>query len=176
MSDVFVGEILLVPYNFAPTGFAFCEGQLLPISQNTALFSLLGTNYGGNGTSTFGLPDLRGAVPIGAGQGPGLSLYDLGQTSGATSVTLTPAQMPLHTHTLNGTSTPATTSDPTGALLAEPAANARYTSLYGTANPNAAADPGAVSVMGSGQSHNNMQPYLAMNYVIALQGIFPPRA
>jgi microcystin-dependent protein len=91
MSDVFVGEILLVPYNFAPTGFAFCEGQLLPISQNTALFSLLGTNYGGNGTSTFGLPDLRGAVPIGAGQGPGLSLYDLGQTSGATSVTLTPA-------------------------------------------------------------------------------------
>lgn len=175
MSDVFVGEILLVPYTFAPRGFAFCEGQLLPISQNTALFSLLGITYGGNGSSTFGLPDLRGAVPIGAGQGPGLSRYSLGQTTGATAVTLTQSQMPAHTHALNGTSTPATTSDPTGALLAEPAANARYTSLYGTSNPNAAADPAAVSVMGGGQPHNNMQPYLALNFVIALQGIYPPR-
>jgi microcystin-dependent protein len=168
--DSFVGEIKLVPYNFAPTGFALCNGQILPIAQNTALFSLLGTMYGGNGQTTFALPDLRGRVAISAGQGPGLSPRDQGETGGSESVTLTPQEMPAHNHLVNVSANPGTTVVAAG--------NHLNASTYGPAySPTSAATMPANSVgeVGGSQPHENRQPYLTMNYIIALQGIFPPR-
>jgi microcystin-dependent protein len=172
MADQFVAEIRIFPFNFAPTGWALCDGQLLPISQNTALFSLLGTTYGGNGTSNFALPDLRGNAPMHPGQGPGLSVRDLGETGGSPTVTLLESEIPAHSHAVNASSGPAS--------LQAPGADR----VLGRANTNVYLDtpanlvqmaPESLAPAGGGQPHNNMQPYLTLNFCIALQGIFPSR-
>jgi microcystin-dependent protein len=172
MSDQFLAEVRLFPTNFAPTGWAFCNGQLLPISQNTALFSLLGTFYGGDGKSTFALPDLQGAVPMQPGQGNGLSLRDLGEQSGVETVTLLQSEIPVHTHSMAAdTIDLADTSTPNpGAVYALSAGG----TLYQTSS-NTDMSPQTLSVAGGSLPHNNMQPYLTLNYCIALQGIFPQR-
>jgi microcystin-dependent protein len=184
---VFVGEILVVPFNFAPKGFAFCEGQTLPLSQNTALFALLGTTYGGDGKTTFKLPDLRGRVPIGAGQGQGLSNRELGAVDGVETVTLTTAQMPSHTHAVSAAIT-AKAKNAAGnrdtPVLTVPAAEAAgVTATYSDGGANGAMRAGSVTLTGSptlsqsgtGEPHSNLQPSLTLNFIIALQGIFPPR-
>lgn len=171
MADPFVAEIRIVPFNFPPRGWAWCDGQLLPLSQNTALFSLLGTNYGGNGTSNFALPDLQGRAPMMPGQGPGRSLYDLGQSGGVETVTLTASEMPMHTHMLyGGDAAGPAVADPSGASLGPSPARA-----YTNAAPSEPMGVDAVSVTGNGQPHNNMPPYLTAYFIIALQGVFPPR-
>ena len=167
----YVGEILLVTFNFAPKGWAECAGQLMSISQNTALFSLLGTTYGGDGKTNFALPDLRGRSAIGAGQGPGLALYDLGQTGGEETVTLLVSQMPAHTHTVIGSNNVATLAAPGGNLWAAQS----LLNMYGTSSDSPMA-PGAIGMTGGGLPHDNLSPYLTLNYIIALQGIFPPRS
>lgn len=166
----FVGEIMWVPYNFAPKGWAFCNGQIMPIAQNTALFSLLGTTYGGDGKSTFALPNMQGRLLIGAGQGGGLDLYDLGQTDGVESVALIAPEMPLHTHAVQASNQVADQASPNGNVLAQATSGA----LYG-ASATATLAAGAVSTVGAGQPHNNMMPYNTLNCIIALQGIFPQR-
>lgn len=169
--EPFLGEIRFVAFNFAPVGWHSCDGSLIPISQNTALFALLGTTYGGNGQTTFALPDLRGRVPVGFGQGTGLTNRDLGQTGGAEQVTLTVDQMPAHSHTPNASSAPADSTSPTGNLLAVP-----KKAIYSTAtNASAIMNPAAIGSAGSGQPHENMPPFLGLNCIIALQGIFPAR-
>ncbi len=169
MAEAFIGEIRMFAGNFPPRGWAFCNGQLLPISQNTALFSLLGTQYGGNGQSTFGLPDLQGRVPVGQQQGPGLSDRTMGEQFGSETVTLTAAQMPLHGHAEQASTNPASTAaGPSGALAKA------SVSLYGEV-PNVDRAAAAVTPAGGNQPHNNMAPYLALNFIIALQGIFPSR-
>ena len=165
----FLGEIRLFGFNFAPRGWALCHGQLLPISQNTALFSLLGTMYGGDGRTTFELPDLRGRVPIGFGQGPGLADHTQGEAGGAEQVTLLAAQLPPHQHTVAASST-ATTKNPTNALPAKTLARAPY----GT-TADRTMHPAMASGGGSGAPHDNMQPYLVANWCIALEGIYPAR-
>jgi microcystin-dependent protein len=172
MSDPFVAEIRILACNFAPTGWAMCNGQLLPISQNTALFSLLGTYYGGDGKSTFALPNLQGSAPIHQGQGNGLSLYDLGQTGGSETVTLLQTEMPIHAHQASGASgsgptSPANNTWGTGVGRTPPP-------TYADGSPNVTMG-NVMSVAGSSQPHNNMQPYLALNFCIAMQGVFPPR-
>jgi microcystin-dependent protein len=166
VTEPFLGSITLFAGNFAPAGYALCNGQLLPISQNTALFSILGTTYGGNGVTTFALPDLRGRVPVHAGQGPGLSLYDLGQAAGEETVTLTTAELPPHAHSQTASNAEQTTNRPGNAV---PARGGVYdgTSDGTTMTPT--------TTTGSGQPHDNRQPYLTLNYIIALQGIFPSR-
>lgn len=179
MSDPFVAEIRMFGFNFAPRGWAFCNGQILPISQNTALFSLLGTTYGGNGQSTFALPDLQGSAALHPGQGPGLSLYDLGQVGGVETVTLLENELPVHNHTLSATTVNGTGSSAAGAQLARAFKGNLQSSntgrIYSTAAPNQAMSPLALQIAGSGLPHNNMMPYLTVNFCIALQGIFPPR-
>lgn len=174
MSEPFLGQVYLVGYNFAMRGFALCEGQILPISSNTALFSLLGTYYGGNGTSTFGLPDLRGRVPIGQGAGPGLSAYSIGQTGGSQTTSLSTANMPNHTHvaTLMAENGGAAANTPGGNLLAQ----ADVYLAPGRA-PNAAMASSAIQVSSEGgsQPFDKMPPFLVMNYQIALQGLYPSR-
>ncbi|HYI41561.1 MAG TPA: tail fiber protein [Allosphingosinicella sp.] len=175
--DPFVAEIRIVPFNFAPKGWAFCDGQLLPLSQNTALFALLGTTYGGDGKSTFALPDLQGSAAMHPGQGPGLSLRDLGEIGGASSVTLLVSEMPVHTHALNSTGSPSTTT--------LPAANTSFGRSVGGSfykgnaptptGPLVQLAPQALPPAGGSLPHNNLQPYLTLNYIIALQGVFPPR-
>lgn len=171
MSDPFIGEVKLFGGNFAPRGWALCDGQLLAIAQNTALFSILGTTYGGDGRTTFGLPDLRGRSPIGAGQGPGLSPRTIGESGGATTSTLSAAQMPAHTHALRAADGAATLGAPgPGVALAATSGAKVYrsaTNLSPTAAP--------LTPTGGGQPHNNRQPYLALNFIIALQGFFPSR-
>jgi microcystin-dependent protein len=176
MADQFVAEIRMFPTNFAPRGWAMCDGQLLPISQNTALFSLLGTTYGGNGASTFALPNLQGRAPMHPGNGPGLSLYTLGEESGQESVTLLESQIPAHSHQLLAANTDATSSIPDQQVVAGGGGGVK---LFGEAPA-----PGS-SVMlatqmaapaGGSQPHNNMMPYLTVSFCIALQGIFPPRS
>lgn len=171
MADPFVAEIRIVGFNFAATGWAFCDGQLIPISQNTALFSLLGTTYGGNGQTTFALPNLQGRAPMQAGQGPGLSNRFLGEEVGSEAVTLIQSEIPVHTHALNASVSPANSRNPTNNALAR----SRGASAYdpGVATTGAAAQ--AVGIAGSSFPHNNMQPYLTLNFIIALQGVFPPR-
>jgi microcystin-dependent protein len=169
--DPFVAEIRIFGFNFAPKGWAFCDGGILPISQNTALFALLGTTYGGNGTANFALPNLQGRVPMHPDQGPGLSLYDLGQTVGVETVTLTTSELPAHTHALQGVNAAATESDPTGLALALP--STLGAKAYATGTPTGAGAPS--SIFGGGQPHNNLQPSLVLNFCIALQGVFPPR-
>jgi microcystin-dependent protein len=169
----FIGQILAVPFNFAPQGWALCNGQILPISQNTALFSLLGTNFGGNGQSTFGLPDLRGRVPIQFGQGPGLSNYDMGETGGSESVVLTLAQMPGHNHGAFGFGRRGGTTSPAGAAwAASSTGDTAYAPLSGAPVAMSAM---STSLTGNNQGHDNRQPYLVLNFIIALVGIFPSR-
>lgn len=170
--DPFVAEIRIVGFNFAPKGWAFCDGQILPLSQNTALFSLLGTTYGGNGKSTFGLPDLQGRAAMAPGQGAGLSLRDLGETGGSETVSLLPSEMPAHTHNVSAATFPATSSV---ALAGGAIARSGGGAAYSTAAPSVAMAPETLSQVGAGLPHNNLMPYLTMNFVIALQGIFPPR-
>jgi microcystin-dependent protein len=166
-----IGMIVQFAGNFAPRGWALCEGQLLPISQNTALFSILGTTYGGNGQTTFALPDLRGRVCIQPGQGPGLSNYNLGQPGGAESVTLLVNNMPAHNHSYNAASTGEGERKATGAALAAPAAN-----IYTTKNPiDTAMNAQVIGMAGGSQPVEIMQPYLAVNWLIALEGIYPSR-
>ncbi len=168
--DPFVAEIRIFPFNFAPRGWAFCSGQLLPLSQNTALFSLLGTNYGGNGASNFGLPNLQGKAPMFYGQGPGLSLYSQGEEGGTETVTLTQSQMPIHTHSLRGSNEPAEQGGPANAAMATAS-----TTVYSSATANATMNPTALANAGGNLPHNNMMPYITFNFNIALQGVFPPR-
>ena len=173
MADPFVAEIRIVPFNFAPKGWAFCDGQILPISQNTALFSLLGTTYGGDGKSTFALPNLQGAAAMHPGQGQGLSLRDLGQVGGTPFVTLLTSEMPVHTHGVNGLTALSTTTTPTtGTTLGRSVNGNAYADAAGGLQTFA---PQALSPAGGSLPHNNLQPYLTMNYIIALQGVFPPR-
>jgi len=173
MSDPFVAEIRILGCNFAPTGWAFCNGQLMPISQNTALFSLLGTMYGGDGKTTFALPDLQGNAPMFWGQGPGLSLYDQGQTGGSDTISLLSSEMPAHNHQASGVSgsgptSPAANTWGTGAGRTPPP-------MYVDGSPNVSMSANALAVAGGGLPHNNMQPYLVLNFCIAMQGVFPPR-
>jgi microcystin-dependent protein len=171
MADPFVAEIRIFPFNFAPRGWAFCDGQLMSISQNTALFSLLGTTYGGNGETTFALPDLQGAAPMHPGQGPGLSLHDLGESGGSDTVSLIESEMPAHSHSLRGSNTLGDTPNPTNNALA------RFVNAYqqnSTQNLVAMA-PQSLAPAGGDQPHNNLMPYLTLSFCIALQGIFPQR-
>lgn len=173
MSDPFVAEIRMFGFNFAPTGWAQCNGQILPISQNTALFSLLGTMYGGNGQSTFALPNLQDSVPMFWGQGAGLSLYDQGQQGGAEFITLLQSEMPLHPHGWMANAAPATLNAPdTGRSIARSSVVGGYKS---GANPDIQMSLQAVSPTGSSQPHNNLMLYLVVNFCIAMQGVFPPR-
>jgi microcystin-dependent protein len=171
MADQFVGEVRVFGFNFAPSGWAFCDGQLLPISQNTALFSLLGTQYGGNGTSNFALPNLQGNVARGQGQGPGLSLVDIGETSGTETVTVLTSEMPQHNHLAAANNSAADSSSPAGEVWAPEAAG---TNAYASSG-SATMSPLVLGVTGGNQPHNNLQPYLVMNFCIALQGIYPAR-
>jgi len=174
MADPFVAEIRIFPFNFAPKGWAFCNGQLLPISQNTALFSLLGTTYGGDGKSNFALPDLTGRAPMHPGQGPGLSLYDLGQTGGSDTVTVLDSEMPSHTHALAASSQPGEDASPGGELLARSVGASLYQTTTNSSIVQMA--PQALAVGGASLPHNNLMPYLTLNFCIALQGVFPPRS
>lgn len=174
MSDPFVAEIRIFPFYFAPTGWAFCDGQVISISQNTALFSLLGTTYGGNGKSTFALPDMQGKTAIQQGQGPGLSLYDLGQQSGSESVTLLVSEIPAHQHTLMASGFQGDQRVPTSN---ECLAASTGGSLYAAPVPAqfVPMSPQALPAVGGGLPHNNMMPFLPLNFCIAMQGIFPSR-
>ncbi|HSE31385.1 MAG TPA: tail fiber protein [Pyrinomonadaceae bacterium] len=172
MSDQFVAEIRIFPFNFPPTGWAFCDGQLMPISQNTALFALLGTTYGGDGKSTFALPDMQGNAPMQPGQGQGLSLRDLGEIGGSESITLLVSEIPLHTHALMAAaSDPAESNVCTNFALARSKNGNAYTNQLTIAQMATQGLPSA----GGSLPHNNMQPYLTLNFCIALQGIFPQR-
>ncbi|MGM9478959.1 phage tail protein [Pedobacter sp. GSP4] len=172
MDNNFVGEIKLVAENYAPSGWAFCRGQLLQIRQYTALFSLLGTNYGGDGKTTFGLPNLQGIVPVGMGSGPGLTPRVIGEEFGAESVTLSANNLPMHTHAVRAVSANGTVSEPTGNYFAN---KGRGDNDYTPTAPNVAMNPMTVGIAGSSLPVPLMQPYLALNYVIALQGVFPAR-
>ncbi len=172
-TEPFVAEIMIFTGNFAPKGWAFCNGQLISIAQNTALFALLGTTYGGNGQTTFALPNLQDRAPLHAGQGPGLSSRDLGEVSGVAEVTLLPSELPAHTHALLGVNGPGNATTPAGNVFAADAAESITPFAPGPANATMGAT--AVSSVGGGQPHNNLPPYLALNYIIALQGVFPPR-
>lgn len=172
--DQFIGEIRIFPFNFAPTGWAQCNGQLLPIAQYTALFSLLGTTYGGNGYNNFALPNLQGRVPLQPGQGQGLSPYDLGQTAGNKSVTLLVSEIPVHAHTIQYGSSGFAQESPTGHLLMD-IQGRRGAAAYTEKSNLRSMGAGAVAPTGGSQPHNNMQPYLTLNFCMALQGVFPQR-
>ncbi|MCA1592527.1 MAG: tail fiber protein [Acidobacteria bacterium] len=172
MSEPFIAEIRMFGGNFAPRGWALCNGQILPIAQNTALFSLLGTTYGGNGQTTFALPDLRSRIPVHAGQGPGLSNYSLGQGGGNESVTLNVNQMPPHNHQAFATAAEeAPSSKPAGKLLS----TATQGTIYDPTPDGTALNPNMIGPTGGGQPHDNIQPYLTVNFIIALEGIYPSR-
>jgi microcystin-dependent protein len=178
--DPFVAEIRIFPFNFAPKGWAFCNGQLLPLSQNTALFALLGTVYGGDGKSTFALPNLQGYAAMHPGQGQGLSLRDLGQIGGAETVTLLQSEIPVHTHQMSACDADATAVVPAGELPAKGfwdagTAGGIIGAYSGTAPGNATMSFQALALSGGSLPHNNMQPYLTLSFCIALQGVFPPR-
>jgi microcystin-dependent protein len=185
MSQPFLGMIILVPYNFAPRGWAFCNGQILAIAQNTALFSLLGTTFGGNGQTTFALPDLRGRVPLhsGGSPGPGLSSYDLGQVGGVENITLLTNQMPMHTHVLtlaaNVKNALGNSKTPVGSVPAIEAAG--VTATYSTLPPDAMTTMAATAITGTAANAGGsqpfpiIQPFLTLNFCIALQGIYPSR-
>lgn len=171
MADPFVAEIRIFPFNFAPKGWAWCDGQLLPLSQNTALFSLLGTTYGGNGKSNFALPNLQGRAPMHPGQGPGLSLHDLGETGGSETISLLESEIPVHSHPITAVDMVADSPSANDASLASPPAG----NPYRTADNLVGLSDYALSPSGGDAPHNNMQPYLTFYFCIALQGVFPPR-
>lgn len=166
MAEPFLAEIMIVGFNFAPRGWAFCDGQILPINQNQSLYSLLGTTYGGDGRTTFALPDLRGRTPMHTG-----TSFNQGQKGGEETHSLSVAETPSHTHVLRATNEDQTSDDPTGNLLASPPSINIYDDLSNPANMN----PATVGNTGVGQGHNNMAPYLVLNFCIALQGTFPSR-
>jgi microcystin-dependent protein len=176
MADPFVAEIRIFPFNFAPKGWAFCNGQILPLSQNTALFSLLGTTYGGDGKSTFALPNMEGNAPLHPGQGPGLSLYDLGQTGGSQTITLLDTEMPIHTHNVMvGTQDAADNQVPGPTKILGKSAGA-FAYVPGSPAPTLKQmDFNMIGPQGGGLPHNNLQPFLTLSFCIALQGVFPPR-
>ena len=177
MSEPYIGQIMMFAGNFAPKGWALCEGQVLSIAQNTALFSILGTTYGGNGQTTFALPDLRGRVPIQPGQGPGLTPHVLGESSGVENVTLTSTQIPAHSHALSAHTGPGDAPSPEGtvpAVTVDPNTQQPLNSYSSTPNTTMAA--ASVGLAGGSQPHTNMQPYLCINFIIALEGIFPSRS
>lgn len=180
MSSPFVAEITMFGFNFPPTGWAFCQGQLLPISQNTALFSLLGTTYGGDGKSTFALPNLQDQTAIGMGQGPGLQDYVEGEQVGVPNVTLLATEMPAHNHFFNATIDRGTTAAASNNVLGTGAAGPPNQQISGFMYSGAAANnvmnPQALGITGGSLPHNNMQPYLTLNFCIAMQGVFPPRS
>jgi microcystin-dependent protein len=174
MATPFIGEIKTFGFTFAARNHAFCDGRTLNIAQNTALFSLLGTTYGGNGTTNFRIPDLRGRVAVHQGSGPGLSTFVIGQVSGTETVALATANLPSHTHALRADSAiaPLSGSSPSNTFLA----NSARTSRYATGTANSALSSQAINLQGSGTAHENMQPFLALNYCIALTGVFPSRS
>ncbi|MGH2664490.1 phage tail protein [Flavobacterium sp.] len=167
----YVGEIRMVGFNFAPTGWAKCEGQLLPIAQNTALFSILGTTYGGNGQTTFALPDLRGKVPMHRGQGPGLQSRDLGETGGSETNTLLVSEIPSHSHIINAVTADGNQNLPSGNLHAN---TKLLDKEYSDASGDTTMNSNMIQAVGGNQPVNNMQPYNSVTYIIALQGVFPP--
>ena len=171
MADPFVAEIRIFPFNFAPKGWAWCDGQLMPLSQNTALFSLLGTTYGGNGKSNFALPDLQGRAPMHPGQGPGLSLHDLGETGGSETVTLLESEIPAHSHAFRASQADGIGQTPAAEMLATGIGIGQYA----PPGPLVALSANALAPAGGDQPHNNLQPYLTFYFCIALQGVFPPR-
>lgn len=175
MSSPFVAEIRIFPFNFAPTGWAFCNGQIMPISQNTALFSLLGTTYGGDGKSNFALPNLQGSAPMQLGEGNGLSLRDLGEIGGEETVTLLQSEMPAHSHSANAFNGAGTSHNPTNNVWASAKVLRQSQNLYGP-TAGTTMKPLALSISGGGLPHNNLMPYLVLNFCIALQGIFPARS
>ena len=180
MSDQYVGEIRLFPFNFAPQGWALCQGQTLAVSSNTALFSLLGTNYGGNGASNFQLPNLQGQVAVNSGQARGLSPYVVGETAGQSTVTLIQSTMAAHNHAFNVDSADGTATASAGNQLAKAAVGGKgeqvTANLYNATTPNTTLSPTTLGFAGGSQAHNDVQPYLAMTYCIALQGVFPQRS
>jgi len=169
--DPYIGQIMMFGGNFAPRGWALCNGQLLSIAQNTALFSILGTTYGGDGRTTFGLPDLRGRAPIHWGQGPGLTNRTIGESGGEETVTLSGAQMPAHNHVANAASGGGSATSPQNAVWA---ASTARDNIYAAA-ADTSMSPSAIGPAGSGQPHDNMPPYQAVSYIIALEGLYPPR-
>lgn len=175
MYEPYIGEIRIFAGNFAPRGWALCNGQLMPITQNTALFSLLGVSYGGDGRTTFALPNLMGASPVGTGAGSGLSEFQLGQRAGTEAVTLLTTEMPAHAHSVPVVDAAGTTDNPSGATWAQSRRGRAAERLYGPAASLVAMSAQAVGVQGGGQSHENMPPHLVLGFCIALQGIFPPR-
>lgn len=168
--DNFIGQIMIVPYNFSPLGWHDCDGALMPISENEALFSLIGTTFGGDGQTTFALPDARGRVVVDDGTRPGFSTFNLGQKGGVENVTLTAPQLPSHTHIVNAANTVGTKEAATGAL---PANTGVLDKEYSDTAPNTTMSPGMISSAGSGQAHNNIQPFVTLKCVIALYGIYP---
>lgn len=174
MSEPYIGQIIIFGGNFAIKNYAQCDGQIMSIAQNTALFSILGTTYGGNGVTTFALPDLRGRAPIHYGSGPGLTSYSLGEMGGTESVTLLTSEIPAHNHPWQVGSASGNTPSPVGAVAAEDAGGNAYT--YANTTPDAIGHPAAIGVTGGGQPHTNLQPYLALNFQIALVGIYPSRS
>jgi microcystin-dependent protein len=170
MSDAFIGEIRLFGGNFAPMNWAFCDGSVLPISENDALFALIGTTYGGDGQTTFALPDLRGRLPVHQGSGPGLSTYGLGQMAGSETVTLTSQQLPAHTHAAQGQSAAGDQAGPGGGVWAASAQN-----QFSSNAPGAAMSTAAIGATGGSQQHDNMAPYQVVSFIICLFGIFPSR-
>jgi microcystin-dependent protein len=170
--DPFVAEIRIFPFNFAPKGWAFCDGQILPLSQNTALFSLLGTTYGGDGKSNFALPNMQGNAPMHPGQGPGLSLHDLGETGGSETVSLLESEIPSHSHAWQTSNSDGISQSPEANLMA---GGTGGVSMYATPGALTNLSDNALAPAGGDQPHNNMQPYLTLNFCIALQGVYPPR-
>lgn len=175
MSEPFLGEIRMMGFNFAPRGWAFCNGQLISIAQNTALFSLLGTFYGGNGQTNYALPNLQGLLPMHQGAGPGLTPRDLGETGGSYNVTLLQSEMPAHTHSVNASSAPASSTEPGGNVLARSSDGLTAYNSTGTTTNAQVLDASVVTVTGGSQPHSNMMPSLTLNFCIALQGVFPSR-
>ena len=172
MSNPFIGEIRMFGGNFAPSGWMLCQGQLLPISENDALFNLIGTTYGGDGQETFGLPDLQSRLPLHSGQGAGLQNYQLGEKAGVESVTLNTQQMPAHTHSFMANTALALSADPTGNIVAEPP----VLNLYFGDVAGAALNQQAIQPAGGSQPHENTQPFLVINFIISLFGIFPSQS
>lgn len=176
MAEAFLGEVRIFGFPFAPRGWAYCNGDILSISQNTALFSILGVNFGGNGTTTFGLPDFRGGrVPISAGQGPGLSAYDLGETGGVPSVTLTVKETPGHAHTASASSTPANVSTPSGSTVIARSKGAMAFAPVVPASLVAMSSAAVSQAPGGSAPHNNLMPYQVLNYCICINGLYPQR-